>query len=71
MMECPLWFLLRQAVEAGASDLHLCGDEPPQIRCLGVLQPLQQENPAWLASEELFRPVLTEQHRQRHYRHSR
>ncbi|MGI6263505.1 MAG: type IV pilus twitching motility protein PilT [Succiniclasticum sp.] len=65
MMECPLWFLLRQAVEAGASDLHLCGDEPPRIRCLGVLQPLQQENPAWLASEELFRPVLTEQHRQR------
>ena len=64
-MDNALWSLLRQAAAIDASALHLCGDGPPRVRLLGDLRPLPRDNPAWRASEELFRPVLADWHRER------
>ena len=41
MMECALWNILRRAVAAGASDVHLDGMAPPVVRLQGELRPLE------------------------------
>lgn len=45
MMDCALWNILRRAVAAGASDVHLDGTFPPVVRLQGELRPLEPHPP--------------------------
>src|SRR5690606_21922349 len=57
--------LLREAVERGASDLHLSTGVPPIIRLDGSLIPLEYEALTAAVSERLVHSMMTDAQRSR------
>ncbi|MDX1642878.1 MAG: type IV pilus twitching motility protein PilT [Thermoanaerobaculia bacterium] len=57
--------LLREAVERGASDLHVTTNSAPQIRIDGVLEPLDLEPLTPTDTKRLVYSILTDKQKQR------
>lgn len=57
--------LLREAVERGASDLHITTNSAPQIRIDGVLEPLEHEPLTPTDTKRLTYSILTDKQKQR------
>lgn len=57
--------LLKQAVAAGASDVHLCAGLPPSIRIKGAILPFHQRVLTRLECRELTMSILTDTQRAR------
>ena len=64
-MSATLNELLRDAVERGASDLHITTNSKPQIRIDGVLQPLDCEPHTPTDTKRLAYSILTDKQKQR------